>query len=69
MLFGLMWIAPFIYPHLPRWLTDPVIVRGATHSVADIFLIFVMAIMNLIERRHIYVEADRELPGLNNKMR
>jgi hypothetical protein len=69
MLFGLMWIAPFIYPHLPRWLTDPVIVRGATHSVADIFLIFVMAIMNFIERRHIYVEADTELPGLNNKMR
>jgi uncharacterized membrane protein (DUF485 family) len=60
-LFGLMWIAPFLYPRLPGWLIDTVIVRGATHSIADIFFVFVMAIMYLVERRYIYVEADTQL--------
>jgi hypothetical protein len=62
-LFVLMRAAPYVYPHLPEWLTDTFQSRGATWSVADIFFVFLTAILFGIERRYIYVEADEDPPN------
>jgi hypothetical protein len=61
LLLGLMWIAPFVYPHLSGWLTDTV---GRHGSGFDILFVFLMAVMHLIERRWIYLESESDISNV-----
>jgi len=66
-LFGLMWIAPFVYPYLPNWMTDTFNVRGAAVSSVDVLFVLAMGALHLIERRWIYLESEAGGPDAGDE--
>jgi hypothetical protein len=67
-LLGVMMLARSIKPSLPNWLTDTFNARGSAVSISDIFFIFGMIGLHLIERRWVYVEFETNIsdPGNNS---
>jgi hypothetical protein len=54
-LLALMWASVAIYSHLPNWLTDTFVSRGATFSLLDIMYILAMIVFHYIERGWLYI--------------
>ncbi|MDR5725979.1 MAG: hypothetical protein RB191_00765 [Terriglobia bacterium] len=68
-LLGFMMLAPYIKASLPNWLTDTFNARGSEVSIFDIFFIFGMIGLHLIERRCVYVESEEDVSGTEGSSR
>ena len=55
-LLGLIWIASYIYPILPKWIIDTFVSRGSSYSALDIVIIIAMIIMQYLERQWLFVD-------------
>jgi hypothetical protein len=53
------WLAIVFYPRLPDWLTVTVHDRGSPISAFELLFIVVMVGIHFLERRWLYVEAER----------
>lgn len=69
-LLGLLWLAPYIEPFLPIWLTDDTYLvgyHGSTYSVLEYLFIFLMIGMHCLERRWLYLKAKETGPNTDDK--